>query len=75
MTDAPNALMEMRNYLVHPEHKYHPVDFRPAIHETWKLGLWYLELSLLKLCEYSGEYHNRLTSEWVDQIEYVPWKE
>lgn len=74
-TDAPNALIEMRNYLVHPKHKYYPVDFRPAIYETWKLGLWYLELSLLKLCGYSGEYHNRLTSEWVDQIEYVPGKE
>ena len=71
-TDAPNALMEMRNYLVHPEHKYDPVDFRPAIYETKTLGLWYLELSLLKLCGYSGEYHNRLTSKWVNQIEHVP---
>lgn len=58
--DAPHALTEMRNYLVHPKNKYHPEKFGPAIYDAWNLGLWYLELSLLNLCGYSETYANRL---------------
>ena len=71
--DAPHTLTEVRNSLVHPEHKQRG-QFRSAIYETWKLGLWYLELSLLRICGYSGTYSNRLVSEWVGQVEDVPWK-
>jgi hypothetical protein len=74
-TDAPTAFTEMRNYLVHAEHKYDSVNFNPAMHETWYLGLWYIELSLLRLCGYSEQYCNRLTSKWVGQIEFVPWRD
>jgi len=71
--DAPHAMTEVRNTLVHPEHKQRG-QFRSAIYETWNLGLWYLELSLLRICGYSGTYSNRLVSEWVGQVEDVPWK-
>ena len=74
-TNAPIALTKMRNYLVHPKNIYEPLEFGPAIHQSWNLGLWYLELSLLKECGYSETYRNRLNPGWVGDVEDVPWKE
>ncbi len=71
--DAPHALTEIRNSLVHPEHKYRG-EFRDVYYEAWNLGLWYLEMSILGICGYSGTYGNRLKQRWVGQIEDVPWK-
>lgn len=71
--DAPHALTEVRNSLVHPEHKYRS-QFGSAFYEAWNLGLWYLELSILRICGYSGSYSNRLVSnKWVGTVENVPW--
>jgi len=72
--DAPHAMTEVRNSLVHPEHKRHG-QLGSVIFETWNLGLWYLELALLRLCNYSGMYSNRLVvSRRVGQVEDVPWE-
>lgn len=73
-TIAPKAFTEMRNYLVHPEHRYQPVNFSPAIYDANRLGLWYLELSLLYLFGYNGKYYNRLKMEPRGKVEDVPWK-
>lgn len=70
--DAASALTGMRNYLVHPVNEYDSVSFGPAIYDANKLGLWYLELSLLKECGYSGTYYNRLTEKLIENIEKVP---
>ena len=70
--DSPHALTEIRNSLVHPEHKNH-AQFHDVYSEAWKLGLWYLELALLRICDYRGSYSNRLTAKIVGQIEDVPW--
>jgi len=72
--DAPHALTEIRNSLVHPEHK-HRGHFGSAYYEAWNLGLWYLEMGILAVCDYSGNYRNRLKQRWVGQTEDVPWKE
>jgi hypothetical protein len=71
--DAPHALTEIRNSLVHPEHKQRG-QLKSSYYEAWKLGLWYLELAILRLCDYSGTYGNRLKQQWVGQVENVPWK-
>jgi len=71
--DAPEALAEIRNSLVHPESKRHG-QFGKAYYETWNLSLWYLEISVLNICGYSGTYGNRLKRRWVGEIEDVPWK-
>jgi hypothetical protein len=71
--DAPHALTEIRNALVHPEHK-HRGKFRNAYFEAWNLGLWYLEMAVLAVCGYSGDYGNRLKQRWVGQVEDVPWQ-
>jgi len=64
--DAPHAMTEVRNSLIHPVHR----RINSALIEVWKLGLWYLELTILRICGYDGTYNNRLVSE----VEDVPWK-
>lgn len=71
--DAPHALTEIRNSLVHPEHKHRDM-FDSAYYEAWNLGLWCLEMGLLAICGYSGTYGNRLKQRWVGQVEDVPWR-
>jgi hypothetical protein len=70
--DAPHALTEIRNSLVHPEHKRRR-QFDTVYYEAWNLGLWYLAMVLLAVCEYSGTYRNRLKKRYVGQVEKVPW--
>lgn len=71
--DAPHALTEIRNSLVHPDHK-HQGKYDEVIFEAWNLSLWYLELTMLKLCGYLGTYSNRLNiPKWVGEVENVPW--
>jgi hypothetical protein len=72
--DAPHALTEIRNSLVHPEHKKRK-QLGDAYFEAWNLGLWYLEMGILALCGYSGTYGNRLKQRRGGQIEDVPWKQ
>ena len=71
--DAPHSLTEIRNSLVHPEHK-HRRQFGNVYHEAWNLGLWYLEMSVLAVCDYCGTYGSRLKRRFIGQIEDVPWK-
>ena len=70
--DAPHALTEIRNSLVHPEHKKRG-QLNSAHYEAWNLGLWYLEMGLLAICDYSETYGNRLKQRWVGQVEDIPW--
>ncbi|HPD49698.1 MAG TPA: hypothetical protein PLM84_04665 [Smithellaceae bacterium] len=70
--DAPHALTEIRNSLVHPEHKRRR-QLDSIYYEAWNLGLWYLEMGLLAVCDYSGTYGNRLKQRYVGQVENVPW--
>jgi hypothetical protein len=72
--DAPHALTEIRNAIVHPEHKDRE-QLGSAYFEAWNLGLWYLEMCILAICGYSGTYGNRLKrGRWIGEVEDVPWK-
>ena len=70
--DAPQAITEVRNTLVHPEHKRRG-QFGKVYFPVWNLSQWYLELALLKICDYSGTYSNRLMQRYIGQVETVPW--
>ncbi|MBN1546320.1 MAG: hypothetical protein JW902_06645 [Syntrophaceae bacterium] len=71
--DSPHAFTEIRNSIVHPEHKNRD-DVKALYYEAWSMGLWYLELAILRLCNYEGNYSNRLTSKRVGEVENVPWQ-
>jgi hypothetical protein len=71
--DAPRFLTELRNSMVHPDNKRRNL-FTDLYPDAWRLGMWYLELAILRLCHYEGTYANRLADEhWVGQVEDVPW--
>jgi hypothetical protein len=72
--DAPHALTEIRNSLVHPEHRQRG-QLSDAYYDAWNLGLWYLEMSILAICGYSGTYGNRLKQRHVGEVENVPWED
>jgi hypothetical protein len=68
--DAPYALTDIRNELVHPIKKK---QVSSCFVDAWKLSLWYLELSILALCGYDDTYTSRLTAKYTTQSETVPW--
>jgi hypothetical protein len=69
--DAMDAITTIRNSLIHPSAHEHLLEF--AYFEAWKLSLWYIDLVVLRLCNHSGKYANRLHQRWTGQIESVPW--
>ena len=71
--DAPHFFTVLRNSMVHPDNKRRNL-FTGFYPDAWRLGMWYLELALLRLCNYDGTYANRLTDEhWVGEVEDLPW--
>jgi len=76
--DTAQCIAEIRNALVHPstkkQGKLDRVTF-PAIVDAWRLCLWNLELVLLCLFDYKGNYVNRLgPGQWRgEKIQQVPW--
>ncbi|MBN9519261.1 hypothetical protein J0H58_12185 [bacterium] len=74
--DAPTAMTAVRNTITHPTLKNrekfgrHPGGARA---EVWSLGLWALELCLLRLFGYRGMYGNRITQRHTGEVEEVPW--
>lgn len=74
--DAPKALVELRHGYVHANRDQRKVVLSAsnlATFEAWQLSLWYQELALLYLVDHRGEYRNRMTAEWLGQVEAVPW--
>lgn len=72
--DGPHAYSDIRNSLVHPDSKNRQERFK-CITDGWRLGLWYLELSLLAVCGYNGSYGSRITRHIYGEVSYVPWNE
>lgn len=73
--DGADVFIQLRNSLVHPE-RTREGEFLidNAITEGWLLGMWYLELIMLRLFDYNGVYSIRLKSGgWVGDVEDVPW--
>lgn len=74
--DAPTAMTTVRNTITHPTRKNrekfgrHPSGMRT---DVWSIGLWALELCLLRLFGYRGKYANRITQRYTGEVEDVPW--
>jgi hypothetical protein len=74
--DGPEVFVNLRNAIVHQqEEKRKKLNELPVmvIYEVYKLGIWYLELSILFILNYNGRYCNRTI--FSPGAENVPWVE
>ena len=74
--DGPQALAEVRNSLVHPKLRNRRLVVDAPVRariEVAQLALSYLELSLLHLLGYTGEFVDRLDARYVGEVKDVPW--
>ena len=69
---GPHTIVEIRNDLIHQDMSYGILSV-DVYRQARTLGLWYVEMLLLKLFDYNGVYANRLTQQWRGQVEPVPW--
>lgn len=72
LAHGPHTLVMIRNDLIHEGMK-HGVLSSDVYRQARALGLWYVEMLLLKLFDYDGVYANRLTQQWRGQVEPVLW--
>jgi len=69
--DAVQAIVDVRNDIVHPEPKVHPTS--ALLREARVCGLWLLESFLLRLFEYNGPCSDRREPKrFVGKVETVP---
>lgn len=76
--DAPECFVRIRNAIVHGNEDKRRMLAKVenmARYEALQLGLWYIELAILKILDYKGVYTNRtIYSEWIGTNEQnVPW--
>ena len=67
---GPHVLVELRNSLIHADNRLGNIT-SGAHWEAWNLGQWFIEMMLLKLFGYTGDYTNRLKRE--REVVPVPW--
>jgi hypothetical protein len=73
---GPEVLFDVRNNLVHPPRRIEEPEWpdRDQLLEAWQLATWYLELAVIRLLGYQGEYVSRLRlGGWIGDTELVPW--
>lgn len=74
--NGPEAIAGYRNTIVHPKSRKRNKDVvATESNEMLQLALWYLELALLHLFDYTGRYVNRVQASprIAGQTEPVPW--
>jgi hypothetical protein len=73
---GPELVFDVRNGLVHPPKRIEEPEWPDPneLFEAWQLATWYLELVVVRLLGYQGEYRSRLRLEgWTYDTELVPW--
>ena len=70
---GPHTIVKLRNSMIHAKSLSGDISI-DAYYEAMNLGLWYLELLLLKKFKYTGKYASRLTPvQRAGDTELVPW--
>ena len=69
---GPHTLVMMRNNLIHSQMEFETLP-GDIYFQARELGLWYVELLLLRIFDYRGNHGNRLSQEWRGEVELVPW--
>lgn len=77
--NGASIFVKVRNNITHSEPTNREVLSEIPVAarvEAWQLGLWYLELILLRLFDYQGEYFNRLRRgvRSFGDLDTVPWQ-
>lgn len=73
---GPEVVFNVRNALVHPPKQITDPEWPEwkELVEAWQLATWYLEVVLLRVLGYQGEYTSRLQLRgWEGQTEPLPW--
>ena len=74
--DGPTAITMIRNAIIHHDSKNRKKFGNwsdEAKFQAREIGLWYLELLILRLFDYMGTYSNRLKAGFRGQVEKGPW--
>lgn len=75
--DGPTTIVKLRNGVVHPKQSKRKFVLQApqlARVEAQEIGLWYLELVLLRLFEYDGVYYPRFLNDYPSNTKQrVPW--
>lgn len=73
---GPEVLFNVRNLLIHPPKKLDDPDWPDTeeMVEAWQLATWYLQLAILRIFGYRGDYGSRLRLPRSEMaVEPVPW--
>jgi hypothetical protein len=73
---GPKVVYDVRNAVVHPPDDVEDPEWPQIdeLFEAWQLATWYLELVILRLLRYEGEYWSRLRlGRSAMDTELVPW--
>ena len=73
---GPEVLWGVRNRLVHPPNRLDNPEWpsSQAQAESWQLANWFLELVVLRVLGYEGQYWSRLRlGRYGADVEQVPW--
>jgi hypothetical protein len=74
--EGSEVLFELRNQMVHPPKRLDSIEWPEGeeLVDAWLLGSWYLELGLLRVLGYDGEYRPRVRlGRPAADAEAVPW--
>jgi hypothetical protein len=74
--EGPEILFELRNAMVHPPKRLDNIQWPEGeeLVDAWLLGTWCLELALLRVLGYEGEYWSRIRlNRPAGDLEPVPW--
>lgn len=74
--DAPELLFDVRNGIIHPPRALDDPEWPSGdeLIEAWQLSTWYLQLVILRLLDYRGQYWSRLRLGRSEMdVETVPW--
>ena len=72
--DGIDIFTYFRNNIVHPTRKNKRANL--TVENMWdilQIGTRYVELVVLYIINYKGEYSNRLKDRWYGEVEVVPW--
>ena len=72
--DGVDLIIYFRNKIVHPSRKRNRATLH--VEDMWniiQIAIRYVELVILHLINYKGEYSNRLKERSYGEVELVPW--